>query len=184
MPDEVRSAGRENLNAVHVARCDTNEDADAPLEVDVLRRLGLTPQSIVVEVGAQCGRVIAVDASPVMLEAGFLTYGHEGDPADLVYTRYALHHLLKLLEGRRPRSAPTRALSRRRVTALGRRRQVRTCRGRRSHRSVVRNRHRRRRERLGPAELEEHVREENSAFTWLLETMMPRSGLSIDEADD
>ena len=56
-------------------------------------------------------RVVAVDVSPVMLErlaanvgragaanvecvqAGFLTYEHTGAPADLVYSRYALHHL-------------------------------------------------------------------------------------------
>jgi SAM-dependent methyltransferase len=55
--------------------------------------------------------VIAVDVSPVMLrylrarvessgltnvdlvQAGFLTYEHRGEPADSVYSRYALHHL-------------------------------------------------------------------------------------------
>src|SRR5437660_1379819 len=56
-------------------------------------------------------RVVAVDVSPVMLErlrakaarqgveniecvqAGFLTYVHQGAPADFVYSRHALHHL-------------------------------------------------------------------------------------------
>jgi ubiquinone/menaquinone biosynthesis C-methylase UbiE len=55
--------------------------------------------------------VIAVDVSSVMLArlneklarsplanvevvgAGFLTYEHAGEPADLVYSRFALHHL-------------------------------------------------------------------------------------------
>jgi SAM-dependent methyltransferase len=55
--------------------------------------------------------VVAVDVSPLMLralcakvererldnievvEAGFLTYEHQGSPADFVYSRYALHHL-------------------------------------------------------------------------------------------
>src|SRR5699024_4639088 len=59
-------------------------------------------------------RVVAVDVSPVMLDplraklaareldnvevvqAGFLTYEHAGAPADLVYSRYALHHLADL----------------------------------------------------------------------------------------
>ena len=27
------------------------------------------------------------------MQAGFLSYDHEGPPADLVYSRYALHHL-------------------------------------------------------------------------------------------
>lgn len=58
-----------------------------------------------------CARVVAVDVSPIMLEplsaklaaseadnvevlqAGFLTYEHQGSPADVVYSRFALHHL-------------------------------------------------------------------------------------------
>jgi FkbM family methyltransferase len=60
---------------------------------------------------AACRRVVAVDVSPVMLArlaenidrcavsnveavcAGFLTYRHSGEPADVVYSRLALHHL-------------------------------------------------------------------------------------------
>ena len=33
------------------------------------------------------------------------------------------------------------------------------------------------------AELEEHVRDEHSTFTWLLEPMIERAGFRIDEAD-
>ncbi|MBA2516475.1 MAG: hypothetical protein H0V22_04035 [Solirubrobacterales bacterium] len=33
------------------------------------------------------------------------------------------------------------------------------------------------------AELEEHVRDEHSTFTWLLEPMIERSGFRIDDAD-
>ena len=58
-----------------------------------------------------CRRVVAVDVSPLMLaplrekldrgdvrnvetvNAGFLTYEHEGAAADVVYSRFALHHL-------------------------------------------------------------------------------------------
>ena len=32
------------------------------------------------------------------------------------------------------------------------------------------------------AELEEHVRDENSTFTWLLEPMIQRAGFTIEEA--
>ena len=33
------------------------------------------------------------------------------------------------------------------------------------------------------AELAEHVRDEHSTFTWLLEPMMQRSGFAIEDAD-
>jgi len=58
-----------------------------------------------------CRHVVAVDVSPAMtallrervevlgldnlsiIDAGFLTYEHRGEPADVVFTRNALHHL-------------------------------------------------------------------------------------------
>ncbi|WP_233425597.1 class I SAM-dependent methyltransferase, partial [Jiangella alkaliphila] len=120
--DEVANAGRENLDRDHVARYDVKENARASDEVRLCQRLGLTRDSVVVEFGPgtgqftlavapACTRVIAVDVSPAMLaalrsnlaharlsnvlvvQAGFLTYEHDGPPADLVYSRYALHHL-------------------------------------------------------------------------------------------
>ena len=106
--DELRTAGRENLDADHVARYDGKMDAGATAEVALLTGLGLTRQSVVVDLGAgtgqftlaaaqACARVVAVDVSPVMLErlrarvdelglgnvdvvqGGFLTYVHDGD---------------------------------------------------------------------------------------------------------
>ncbi len=120
--DEVASAGRENLDADHVGLYDQKEDAKAADEVDLLRELGLDARSAVVDLGAgtgqftvavaqACERVVAVDVSPVMLarlrskvaasrlsnveivETGFLSYEHSGNPADFVYSRWALHHL-------------------------------------------------------------------------------------------
>ena len=120
--DEVSTAGRENLDATHVARYDGKENAGASEEVDLLRTHGLDERWVVVDLGAgtgqfasavapHCRRVVAVDVSPVMLDrlrtkvadqhldnvevvqAGFLTYDHSGEPADFVYSRYALHHL-------------------------------------------------------------------------------------------
>ena len=122
IPDELATAGRENRDPAHVARYDAKEDAGAEGEVARLLAAGLPERATVVDLGAgtgqfslavaaHAGRVVAVDVSPAMLErleanieragasnvecvhAGFLTYEHAGEPADLVYSRYALHHL-------------------------------------------------------------------------------------------
>ncbi len=54
--DELTSAGRENLDADHVARYDTKMDARAADEVALLQRLGLTTQSVVLDLGAGTGQ--------------------------------------------------------------------------------------------------------------------------------
>jgi ubiquinone/menaquinone biosynthesis C-methylase UbiE len=209
--DEVASAGRENLDADHVARYDGKEDANAVEEVALLREHGLTGSSVVVDLGAgtgqftlavapACARVVAVDVSPVMLDvlrakvarlgignvhlaqAGFLTYEHTGEPADFVYSRYALHHL--------PDAWKAVALTRlRRVLRPG---------GLLRLWDVVYNfAPEQAEDRLeawcatggdgivgewSRAELEEHVRDEHSTFAWLLEPMIVRAGFTIEEA--
>jgi ubiquinone/menaquinone biosynthesis C-methylase UbiE len=99
-----------------------DSDAVAAEEVALLRNLGLNGRSTLVDLGAgtgalalaaapHCQRVVAVDASSAMLDvmkgelaqravdnvegvqAGFLSYEHQGDAADFVYSRNALHHL-------------------------------------------------------------------------------------------
>src|SRR5215470_18618960 len=120
--DELASAGRENLDAQHVTRYDGIENAAAAGEVQLLRDFGMDRSSTVVDMGAGTGQftiavapyvrqVIAVDISPVMLSklkanvartghdnvqcvlGGFLSYEHSVEPADFVYSRWALHHL-------------------------------------------------------------------------------------------
>ena len=210
--DEVANAGRENLDPGHVSRYDSKEDSGATDEVRLCRQLGLTRESVVVEFGPGtgqftlaaaplCARLVAVDVSPVMLgalrakvdqaqagnikvvQAGFLTYEHQGPPADLVYSRYALHHL--------PDFWKALALSRiHRILRPG---------GVLRLWDVVYS--------FEPAEahdrieswcasidttsddswnrrdLEDHVRDEHSTFSWLLEPMMQRVGFTIDEAE-
>ena len=209
--DELGTAGRENLDADHVARYDGKMDAGATEEVDLLRSLGLTTRSLAVDIGAGtgqftlaaasvCARVVAVDISPVMLErlrarvdevglgnvavvrGGFLTYVHDGDLADVVYSRYALHHLPDFWK----------------AVALTRIRAMLRPGGLLRLSDVVWN--------FGPAEaperieawcatagtqvegewsrheLEEHVRDEHSTFTWLLEPMIERAGFTIESA--
>lgn len=212
-PDEVASAGRENLDVDHVALYDRKEDAGAEAEVAVLVSLGLDGSSTVVDVGAgtgqfavavatRCARVVAVDISPVMLErlgtkvealgltnveivrAGFLSYEHQGPPVDFVYSRWALHHL--------PDFWKTVALSRvRAVVRAGGvlrlsdvvysfdpseapsriERWCATLPEQAPEGEWVR------------ADIEEHVRDEHSTFSWLLESMIERSGFRIESAE-
>jgi ubiquinone/menaquinone biosynthesis C-methylase UbiE len=208
--DELSSAGRENLDAGHVARYDAKEDGSAAAELRLCQELGVDGDSTVVDVGAGtgqftiaaaavCGRVIAVDVSAVMLgrlqakiaetglsnielvQAGFLTYEHQGPPADLIYSRYALHHL--------PDAWKAIALQRlqRMLRAGGVLRLWDVVYSFDPAEADAR---------LGAwcasagddveqdwsrAELEEHVREEHSTFSWLLEPMIERAGFHIED---
>jgi SAM-dependent methyltransferase len=209
--DEVRHAGRENLDPAHVARYDRKEDAGAVAEVQLLQQLGMDETSTVLDIGAGtgqfalavapfCRRVIAVDISPVMLarvradvatrraqniecvEAGLLTYEHAGDPVDYAYSRYALHHLpdfwkaialVRMRDTLRPGAVlrlwdvvygfdPVDAPARIEAWCATGEADIATDWTR--------------------AELEEHVRDEHSTFTWLLEAMITRAGFVIDDA--
>ena len=211
--DELTSAGRENLDEDHVARYDHKEDAGADDEVELLAGRGLVDvSSTVIDLGAgtgqfalaaaaRCSRVIAVDVSPVMMKrlrhkvvssglaniecvsAGYLTYELDGPPADLVYSRYSLHHLpdfwkaialSRIVRMLRPGGAlrlwdavyhfePAQAVPRLEAWM----------------------------DEAGPggvhegwdrSELAEHVRDEHSTFTWLLEPMLERVGFHITDA--
>lgn len=188
-------------------------DAEAAEEVALLQAAGaIAAGSVVVEIGtgtgqfalaaaAVCARVVAVDVSPVMLarlgekldrrpagnveviDAGFLTYRHDGDPVDLVYSRFALHHLPDFWK----------------AIALGRMAAMLRPGGVLRLSDVVYS--------FEPADAEscieawitetvqadveagwtraefaEHVRDEHSTFTWLLEPMIARAGLEIADA--
>jgi SAM-dependent methyltransferase len=210
--DELANAGRENLDAAHVERYDGKMDARAIDEVELLSAWGLDASSIVVDLGSGtgqfaltaagvCRRVVAVDVSPPMRErlrrkrdeaeitnvevvaAGFLTYDHVGDPADVVYSRYALHHLpdfWKVMALRRARAMlrpggifrlwdvaysfdPNEAEERIEAWCAPYGDEV--------ERDWAR------------WEIEEHVRDEHSTFTWLLERMLERTGFSVEVAE-
>ena len=212
VPDELRHAGRENRDAGHAARYDQKEDAAAAEEVALLcGRVG--PTSTVIDLGAGTGQfavavapavrhVTAVDISPVMLAqlegklhslgvrnvacklAGFLSYVHDGPPADLVYSRYALHHLPDFWKA----LALTRMASFLRPDGVLRLWDVVYSFGPAEAA-----------DRLGRwvaafapsadagswnrADLEEHVRDEHSTFSWLLEPMIERAGFTIEAAE-
>jgi ubiquinone/menaquinone biosynthesis C-methylase UbiE len=209
--DEFAHAGRENLDECHVARYDDKEDADAEREVQLLHEAGLTPVSRVVEFGPgtgqftvrvapACARVTAVDVSPLMLtrlrakvselgldnvelvQAGFLSYLHDGPPADFVYSRFALHHLpdfwkavalMRVWRIMRPGGmlrlwdvvydfAPSEVVERLEGWFATAGDSVETDWTR--------------------AELEEHVRDEHSTFSWLMEAIIERTGFEVLDA--
>ena len=192
-----------------MAAYDDKEDARAPDEVALLRRLGMTPESSVLEFGPgtgqftvavapACAAVTAVDVSALMLDrlraklsergldnvelvqAGLLSYDREPGSVDVAYSRLALHHLpdfWKVVALDRP---ATHAPPGRDRAAGGCGLRLRARPGRGADRGVVCPlRGRRRVAQWNRADVEEHVRDEHSTFTWLLEPMMRRSGFEI-----
>jgi ubiquinone/menaquinone biosynthesis C-methylase UbiE len=211
--DELAHAGRENLDPAHVARYDGKMDAEAVAELAALQEAGLSRDAIVVDMGAGTGqftlaaagavrKVVAVDVSPVMLEhlraklrggsvenvecveGGFLTYEHGGEPADLVYSRFALHHLPDFWKARAlVRMAemlkPGGVLRLSDVVYGFEPAEAEACleqwMSEMASDGVEGGWTR--------AELEEHVRDEHSTFTWLLEPMIEKAGFEIEQAD-
>ena len=209
--DETAHAGGEHLDADYVAGYERKAGVDAAEFVDALRGLGLDESSTLVDLGAGtgwlalaaarvCRRVVAVDVSQAMLavlrsraeeqglanvecvRGGFLTYAHVGEPADLVFSRNALHHLPDFWKGvalERTAAmlgpggilrlhdlvysfepAEAEALVEAWLTGAAARPEDGWTR----------------------AELETHVREEHSTYAWLLEPMLLRAGFEVREA--
>ena len=201
-PDEIAHGGPEHLDPAYVERFDRKSSTDWSATVESLAGLGIGSTSTVLDIGAgtgtfalavrpYVGRLVAVDPSPAMValmrergveavQGGFLSYEHDGAPVDLVHSRNALHlpdfwkvvalhraaELLKpdgvflltdIVYSFRPEEANTvieRWLGDAVTDSL-----------------------------LGwtPAELAEHVRTENSTFSWLLEPILDRVGFEVTE---
>jgi SAM-dependent methyltransferase len=122
-PSEQAYSGPEHHDAEYVAGYDAKTQLDLEASLGLLRRHGLNRDATLVDLGCGTGvlaaaaaaaarRVVGVDVSPVMLdvarsrtdavewvEAGFLTYAHQGDPPQLVHSRNALHHLPDFWKG-------------------------------------------------------------------------------------
>ena len=162
--------------------------------------LGAGTGALALAAAPLCRRVVAVDVSPAMLavvraraverglgnvecvRAGFLTYAHEGDPADFVYSRHALHHLPDFWK----------AVALARVAAMLRPGGVLLLRdlvyafepaeAGPVIESWVAGGAARPEEGWTRAELETHVREEHSTFDWLLRPMLAHAGFEVREA--
>lgn len=208
--DELGHAGPEHLDAAYVAGYDRKTGVDPAGDLALLLALGLNADDILVDLGTgtgalpliaapHCRKVIAVDVSEPMLAAlkerattagidnldivrgGFLSYEHEGEPADVVYSRHALHHLPDFWK----------AIAFRRIGAM-----LKPC-GIFHFRDLIFS--------VEPdevddaierwlsgaattpevgwtrEELETHLREEYSTFSWLIEPMLERTGFEIRE---
>lgn len=209
--DELSRAGSEHRESEYVATYDQKAATDPTGDLDILRgRYGLGDRTVLVDMGAgtgtfalaaaeYCRRVIAVDVSAQMLdvlrrkieasqmasveavEAGFLSYEHVGEPADIVYSRHALHHLPDFWK----------ALALKRVRDMMRPGGVFMLRDLIFSFDVGEAE-----ERIDAwldaaaaspdlgwtrAELATHLAEEFSPFSWLLEPMLEQAGFRIDD---
>ena len=211
--DERAYAGREHFDEQHARRYDAKMDSGAPDEIRLLQEAGvLGPQSTVIDLGSGtgqfalaaaevCARVVAVDVAPLMLArlaekldgatlsnvelvgAGFLTYEHAGERADVVYSRFALHHLpdfwqaialRRMADMLRPGGALRLSDVVYSFDAGDAERRIEAWIAETTAADVDGGWTR--------AELAEHVRDEHSTFTWLLEPMIERAGFDIAEA--
>ena len=210
--DELALAGPEHLDPAYVAGYDRKAAFDPAEDLADLRELGLDGESTLVDLGAGtgtfavaaaavCRRVVAVDVSPAMtaairgraarfglvnveiVRAGFLGYRHEGGPADVVYTRNALHHLPDFWK----------AVALERVAAVLRpggvlklRDLVYACEPHEAEGVVsawLDAAVEQPEDGWTRAEREEHVSDEFSTFSWLLEPMLERAGFEVERAE-
>jgi ubiquinone/menaquinone biosynthesis C-methylase UbiE len=211
--NEIALAGPEHLELAYVAGYDQKAGVDPTEDLEALRARGLGPDSTLIDFGAGtgtfalaaasvCDRVVAVDVSPAMLaavsakvaahgvrnielvQAGFLSYEHQGSAPDFIHTRNALHHLPDFwkavaLERMAALLAPGGILQLRDLVfsfeiaeiEAGIAAWLQSAAETRAEKGWTRD------------ELETHLREEYSTFTWLLEPMIDRAGFEIATAD-
>lgn len=210
--DEKAHARRDQADPCHVGGASVEHATDPGPDVELLRDLGLDGQSTFVDMGAGagrmalavagiCRRVVAVDISPEMVElvrraaqdsswadriecvqAGFLSYRHSGQPADFVYSRNSLHHLPDFWK----------AVALRQIAGMLRPGGVLRLRdlvfsvdlGEVDERvgGWLEAAGREDLDGWGRGELERHLRDEFSTFSWVLEPMLERAGFDLLEA--
>jgi ubiquinone/menaquinone biosynthesis C-methylase UbiE len=206
--DELTHAGGEHFDSNYVPGYDYKAGTDPSDDLALLCELGLNKTHTLVDLGAGtgtfalaaaplCRHVVAVDVSPTMLtllrekaarqgirnievvQQGFLSYEHQGNPADFVYSRHALHHLPDFWK----------ALALERIAAILRgggvlylRDLIFSCEPSELPHLIeawLANASQHPEHGWTRPELETHLREEYSTFSWLLEPMLERAGFAI-----
>ena len=209
--DELAFAGPEHLDPAFVARYDKKARVEPDDDLALLRDHGFAAESLLVDIGAgtgtfavaaaaRCRKVIAVDVSPAMVAAierkaseagmtnvecvvgGFLSYEHTGPPADVIYTRNALHHLPDFWK----------AIALQRMAKIVRAGGVLYLRDLvfafdlRDANTFIRawlaTARTNPQEGWTREELEAHLRDEHSTFNWLLEPMIEQAGFDIESS--
>ena len=206
--DELVYAGAEHLNVDYVWAYERKAGFDPREDIEALASHGLTSTSTLLDFGAgtgvfvmaaakECAHVVAVDVSPQMISsienaklregltnieivrAGLLTYEHAADPVDFVYSRNVLHQLPDFWKG----------------IALDRIRSVLRPGGIFRFRDLVfdfepSDSFKKIEEWISGAvedpergftadDLAEHVREEYSTYSWLMEPLLEKTGFQI-----
>jgi SAM-dependent methyltransferase len=209
--DELPHAGEEHLDPAYIASYDRKSQTDPSDDLARLRVLNFDQASSIVDFGAGtgtfalaaapvCRRMVAVDVSAPMLErlrerartqglnnveivqSGFLTYRHSGEPADFAYSRNALHHLPDFWKG----------IALQQVAAVLRPGGIFLLRdlvysfdpgdAAQIIETWLANAPLRPEEGYTAVDLATHVRTEYSTYTWLLEPMLQRAGFELRDA--
>ncbi|MCE5321706.1 class I SAM-dependent methyltransferase [bacterium] len=209
--DEFKQIGTDYALIDEVRRYDERMHSlrDIPKETaDTIGRLGISSESTLVEFGcgtgelsitaaALCRKVHAVDISQVMIDyakskaesrgvgnvefhrAGFLTYEHADEPADIVATQLALHHLPDFWK----------------VVALGRINDMLKPGGRfflrdvvfsfdmKDYRQALDTWVKTLKECCGSVNCRNHIRDEYSTTSWLMEEIIRHTGFEIISAE-
>ncbi len=212
IPDEAAHAGPEHLDPHYVETYDLKTGPEPANDVELLRGLGLDETSTLIDLGAgtgalalaaapYCRRVIAVDVSPAMVRllrqkveqsgltniecvlGGFLSYEHQGPLADFIVSRHALHHLPDFwkavaLQRMADTLRPGGVLRLRDLVYSFSPQEAEEVFSSWLSRAAPSEEHGWTRE-----ELETHIREEFSTYSWLLEPMLEQAGFTIQEIE-
>lgn len=211
LPEEEH-AGAEHYDPAYVAGYDRKAQTDVSADLQLLRSLGLNGAATLVDLGAGTGsfavaaaeyghRVVAVDPSPAMLAAirkrvsdtgsvnvecvgaGFLSFEAEPASVDFVYSRHALHHVPDFWKG----IALTRVAAMLKPGGIFRLRDLIFSfppeQADQAIESWLASAVTDSRDGWTRSELEAHLREEHSTYSWLLEPLLAQVGLAIEKAE-
>lgn len=208
--NELQQAALDVDSMSHAEVFDRDQGGDPESAQQIIQRLGISREHRLIDLGCgtgsfalnaaeTCGAIDAVDVSRAMLSyastqadirgiqnivfhhGGFLSYEHGADPADFVITRYALHHLpdfwkmagLYRLAGM---LKPGGHLYLEDIVFS-----FDPAGGRAGIKAWISQMAKPKGQGLTREDLEAHIRDEFSTYGWILEGMLARAGLEIED---